>query len=92
MIPKQHKEYRKKDPQSKLVEGPIGNLTIDAPGGANARSLSGHLAFDKIDGGEDDFAYMSPLDDASDHDRSSPRQELFTPTFDTIRVSDPGMV
>ena len=31
-VPKQHKEYQKKYLQPKLVEGPIGNLTIDTPG------------------------------------------------------------
>jgi len=61
------------------MEGPIDKLKLDAPSGANERSLLGHLASDKTDGGEDDFAYM-PLEDASDHDRSSPRQGLFTPT------------
>ena len=48
-------------------------LTIDAPSRANAGSLLGHLPYDKTDGGEDDFADMPPLEDASDHDRSSPR-------------------
>ena len=72
-ITKQHKEYRKKDPQSKLVEGPIGNLKIDAPSEPNAGSLLGHLSFDKTDANEDDFADMPPLEDASDHDWSSPR-------------------
>jgi len=38
-IPKQRKEYRKKDPQSKLMEGPTDKLKIDANGGANTRSL-----------------------------------------------------
>jgi len=33
------------------VEGPIDKLTTDAPSGANAGSLLGHLASDKIDGG-----------------------------------------
>jgi len=35
--PKQRKEYRKKDPQPKLVEGPTDKLNIDVPGGANER-------------------------------------------------------
>ena len=64
-------------------------MTIDAPGGTNAESLLGHLASDKKYGGEDDFADMSSLEDASDHDRSSPKQSLFTPTLD---ISEPGMV
>jgi len=55
------------------MECPIGNFTTDAPRGANAGSLLGHLVSDKTDGGEDDFAYMPPLEDSSDHDRSSPR-------------------
>ena len=74
------------------MEGPIGNLTTNAPGEANAGSLLGHLSYDKTNGGEDDFSYMPPLEDVSDHDRSSPRQGLFTPTSDTIRVLEPGMV
>jgi len=52
----------------------------------------GHLAFNKTDGGEDDFADMASLKDASDHDKSSPRQGLFIPTSDTIMVSKLGMV
>jgi len=74
------------------VEGPIGNLTTDAPDGSNAGSLLGHLASDKTYVGEDDFANMPPLEDASDHDRSSPRQGLFTLTSNTVRVLEPGMV
>jgi len=69
----------------------IGNLTTNAPGGTNAGSLLGHIASDKIDRGEDDFADMPHLEDVSDHDRFSPRQGLFTPTSDTIRVSESGM-
>ena len=88
-VPKQHKEYRKKDPQPKIVEGPIDKLTIDAPGKANAELLLDYLASDKTDGGKNDFVDMPPLEDASDHDRSSPRQGLFTPTSD---ISEPGMV
>ena len=49
--PKQHKEYQKKDPQLKLVEGPTDKLKIDAPGGTNAGSLLCRLASDKIGGG-----------------------------------------
>jgi len=71
------------------MEGPIDKFTTDAPGRANAGSLLGHLASVKIDGGEDDFADMPPLEDASDHDRFSPRQGLFIPTLD---ISEPGMV
>jgi len=69
MIPKQRKEYRKKkkDPEMKLVEGLIEKLKVDATGGVNVGSPLGHL--DKTGGGEDDFAYMPPLEDASDHDR-----------------------
>jgi len=92
VAPIKHKECQKKDPQLKFVESPIGNLTIDAPGGAKAGSLLGHLTSDKTNEGEDDFADMPPIKDASDHDGSSPRQGLFTPTFDTIRVSKLGMV
>jgi len=60
VIPKQHKEYRKKGPQSKLVEGLIGNLTTNSLGGANARSLLGHPASYKTDEGEEDFADIPP--------------------------------
>jgi len=74
------------------MEGPIGNLTTDAPGEANAGSLLGHLSYDKTNGGDDDFVDMPPLEDVSDHDRSSPRHRLFTPTSDTVKVSEPGMV
>jgi len=74
------------------VEGCIGNLKVDAPDGANAGSLLDHLASNETDGGEDDFADMPLLEDASDHDRSSPRQGLFTPTFDTVKVSKLGML
>ena len=38
VVPKQHKEYWKKDPQPTFVEDPIGNI-IDVPGGTNAGSL-----------------------------------------------------
>jgi len=89
VVPKPHKENRKKDSQLKLVEGPIDKLTIDAPVGANVGSLLGHLAYDKTDGGENHFAYMPPLEDASNHDKSSPKQRLFTPTSN---ISEPGMV
>jgi len=44
-VPNQRKQYRNKDLQSKLVEGPIDKLTIDAPDETNAGSLLGHLAF-----------------------------------------------
>jgi len=62
-----------KDLQPKLMERPTDKLKIDALGEANAGSLLGHLTFDKIGGREDDFAYMPPLKDASDHDRSLSR-------------------
>jgi len=62
------------------VEDPIDKLKIDAPGKANARSLLGHLAYDKTGGGEDDFADMPPLEDALDHDRSPSMKGLSTPT------------
>jgi len=92
VVPKKHKEYRKKDPQQMLVEGPIGNLTIDVPGGTNVGSHLGPLDSDKTDGGEDDFADMFLLEDASDHERSSPMQGLSSPTSDIVRVSKSGMV
>ena len=69
VIPKQRKEYRKKDPETKLVEGLIDKLKVDETGGV-----------------EDDFADMPPLEDASDHDRSSPKQGLSTPTLDSLVV------
>jgi len=71
------------------VEDPIDKLTTNAPGGANSNPLLGHLAYDKTNGGEDDFADMPPHEDALFHDRSSPRQGLFTSTSD---ISKPGMV
>jgi len=61
VVPKQHKEYRKKDLQSILVEGPIVNI-IDVLGWTNVGSLLGQLNSDKTNGGEDDFANMSPLE------------------------------
>jgi len=51
--------------------------------------MQGHLASDKTYGGEDDFADMPPLEDTSNHYRSSPKQGLFTPTLD---ISESGMV
>ena len=63
----------------------MDNLKVDATGGVNVGSPLGHLA-DKTDGGEDDFADMPPLEDASDHDRSSPKQGLSTPTLDSLVV------
>jgi len=45
-VPKPRKEYWKKDPQLKLVEGPIDKLTTDAPDRANAGSLLVHLTFE----------------------------------------------
>jgi len=86
VIPKQRKEYRKKDPETKLVEGLIDKLKVDATGGVNVRSPLGHLASDKTGGREHDFADMPPLEDASDHDRSSPKQGLSTPTLDSLDV------
>jgi len=68
MTLKQRKEYHKKDPQPKLEEGPTDKLNIIVPGGANAGSPLDHLASDKPGGVEDDFADMSPLEDASDHE------------------------
>jgi len=65
---------------------------INAPGGAIVGSLLSYLASDKTDGGEDDFADMPILEDASDHDRSSLIQGLFTPTSDTVRVLNSGTV
>jgi len=62
------------------VEGSIDKLHIDALDMANAGSLLNQLASDKTGGVEDDFAYMPPLKDASDHDRSPSRQGLSTPT------------
>jgi len=81
-VPKQHKEYREKDPQPKLVEGPTDKLKIDATSGANTGSLLGHLASNRTGGKEDDFVDMPLLEDASDHDRSPSRQGLYTPTLD----------
>jgi len=72
-VSKQHNEYRKKDPQPKPVEGSTDILKVDALGGVNAGSPLGHLAYDKTGGVEDDFAYMTLPEDASDHDKSSPR-------------------
>ena len=66
-VPKQRKEYRKKDPQPKNVEGCTDKLTINASSGAKAGSLLGHTALDKSGGVEDDFADMPSLEDASDH-------------------------
>ena len=91
MVLKQHKEYRKKDLQSTVVEGPTSNI-IDVLGGTNAGSLSDQLDSDKTNEGDDDFAYMPPLEDASDHDRSPPRQGLSTPISDKVWVLEPGMV
>jgi len=51
-----------------------------------AGKIQGHLAYDKIDEGEDDFTDMSPLKDALDHERSSPRQGLFTPTSNISKL------
>jgi len=49
------------------VEGPIGNIT-DVPNETNVGSLLGQLDSNKTNEGEDDFAYMPPLEDASGHD------------------------
>jgi len=38
VIPKQCKEYRKKNPETKLVESLIDKLKVDAIGGVNVRS------------------------------------------------------
>jgi len=43
VAPKQRQEYRKKDPQPKLVEGPTDNSNFVVPGEGNARSPLGHL-------------------------------------------------
>jgi len=91
VVPKQHKEYRKQDLQLTLVESPIGNI-VDVLGGTNAGSLLGQFDSDKTNEGEDDFENMPSLEDASDHDRSSPKQGLSTPIFYTVWVLEPGMV
>ena len=67
MAPKQRQEYRKKDLQPKLLEGPTDNSNFVVPGEANVESPFGHLATDKSGGLKDDFADMPPLEDASDH-------------------------
>jgi len=79
VVPKQRQEYRKKDPQPNLVEGPTDNSNFVVPVEANAGSPLGHLAFDKPRGLEDDFADMPPLEDASDH---KSRKGLSTHTLD----------
>ena len=61
------------------MECPTGTLNINVPGGANAGSPLGHLTSDKPGGVEDDFADMSPLEDASDHES---RKGLSTHTSD----------
>ena len=76
-VPKQRKEYRKKVPQPKLVVGLT--LNIDVPDGANAGSPLGHIASNKPGRVEDDFADMSPLENASDHES---RQGLSPHTSD----------
>jgi len=81
-VPKQRKEYRKKDPQPKLVEHPTDTLDINVSGGANAGSPLGHLASDKLGGMEDDFADMPSLEDVSNHES---RQGLSTHTSDFPR-------
>jgi len=79
VVPKQHKEYRKKNfiavtvPQHKFFDGSIGNLTTGVFGGTKVVIKLGQLDSDKADRGEDVFAYMPPLEDPLDHDRSSPR-------------------
>ena len=92
-VPKQRKEYRKKDPQPTHVEGCTDKLTINASSGAKAGSLLGHTALDKSGGVEDDFADMPSLEDTSDHES---RQGLPTHTSDfpetgTLRNS-PGLM
>jgi len=44
MAHKQRQEYRKKDSQLKLVEGPTNNSNFVVPSEANAGSPLGHLA------------------------------------------------
>ena len=46
----------------------VDPTNIEIPGGANVGPLLGHLASDKPGGGEDDFAHIPPLEDASDHE------------------------
>ena len=82
-VPKQRKEYRKKDLQLKHVEGYTDKLTINASGGAKAGSLLGHTAPDKPGGVEDDFADMPSLEDVSDHES---RQGLPTHTSDFLEM------
>ena len=61
------------------MEGATDNSNFFVPCEANARSPLGHLASDKPGGLEDDFAYMLPLEDASDHES---RKGLSTDTSD----------
>ena len=71
------------------MEGPTDKLIIHAPSGANVGPLSGNLASDKIGIVKNDFAYMPPLEDASDYDRSPSKQGLSTPTSNFPK---PGML
>jgi len=61
---------------------------MEVTAGTNVGLHLGPLHSDKANGGEDDFADMSPLEDASDLDRSSPKQNF----SDTVQVLEPGMV
>ena len=82
MVLKQHKEYRKKtsteviDSQNKIFDSSAGNLTTTVSGGSKVGTQLGQLDLDKIYGGDDIFVDMPPLEDALDHDRSSPKQNL----------------
>ena len=79
VVLKQHKEYQKKNPiamtapQHKFFDGSFGNLTTDVSGGTKVGIQLDQLDSDKADGVEDIFADMPLLEDASNHDRSSPR-------------------
>ena len=50
------------------MDGPTDNSNFVFSNEANAGSPLGHLASNKLGGLEDDFADMSPLEDASDQE------------------------
>jgi len=92
MVPKQHKEYHKKNPIAvpiphyNLFDGFVGNLTTNIFGGTTTGTQLGQLDSVKTYGGGDVVIDMPPLEDASDHDTSSPRQNLSRPISNKVKV------
>ena len=73
-------------PQNKIFDSFVNNLITTVSSGTKVGTLLAQLDSDKTDSGEDIFADMPSLEDALDHDRSLPRQNLSNTLFYHAKV------